>query len=92
MNALYLKDLAHKTRRGLRGRVESGRSGGGLCYGYDVVRETAPDGATMPGRRGINDGAGLVAARTPRSAPISSAAPPHGTRERARTASVSGTR
>ena len=37
MNALYLKDLADKTRRGLRGRVEAGRSGGGNSYGYDVV-------------------------------------------------------
>jgi DNA invertase Pin-like site-specific DNA recombinase len=33
MNALFLKDLADKTRRGLRGRVEAGKSGGGLCYG-----------------------------------------------------------
>src|SRR6185437_3938028 len=37
MNALFLKDLADKTRRGLRGRVEQGRSGGGLCYGYTIV-------------------------------------------------------
>jgi DNA invertase Pin-like site-specific DNA recombinase len=37
MNALYLKDLADKTRRGLEGRVRAGRSGGGLCYGYDVI-------------------------------------------------------
>jgi len=37
MNALFLKDLADKTRRGLRGRVELGRSGGGLCYGYTIV-------------------------------------------------------
>ena len=37
MNAIYLKDLADKTRRGLEGRVRAGRSGGGLCYGYDVV-------------------------------------------------------
>ena len=29
MNALFLKDLAAKTRRGLRGRVEAGKSGGG---------------------------------------------------------------
>src|SRR3972149_5238520 len=28
MNALFLKDLADKTRRGLRGRVELGKSGG----------------------------------------------------------------
>ena len=38
MNALFLTDLANKTRRGLRGRVEAGKSGGGCCYGYDVVR------------------------------------------------------
>jgi site-specific DNA recombinase len=38
MNALFLKDLADKTRRGLRGRVEAGKSGGGNSYGYDVVK------------------------------------------------------
>lgn len=38
MNALFLKDLAEKTHRGLRGRIEDGKSGGGLCYGYRVVR------------------------------------------------------
>ncbi|MFO1039758.1 MAG: recombinase family protein, partial [Geminicoccaceae bacterium] len=37
MNALFLKDLAQKTHRGLRGRVEQGRSGGGRCFGYVVV-------------------------------------------------------
>ena len=37
MNALYLQDLAQKTRRGLRGRVEAGKSAGGVCYGYQVV-------------------------------------------------------
>jgi site-specific DNA recombinase len=36
MNAIYLKDLADKTRRGLRGRVEAGKSGGGKAYGYAV--------------------------------------------------------
>jgi DNA invertase Pin-like site-specific DNA recombinase len=36
MNALFLKDLAQKTHRGLRGWVEHGRSGGGRCYGYAV--------------------------------------------------------
>lgn len=30
MNALFLKDLAAKTHRGLRGRVEAGKAGGGL--------------------------------------------------------------
>ena len=33
MNALFLKDLAEKTHRGLRGRIEDGKSAGGLCYG-----------------------------------------------------------
>src|SRR5918997_3622894 len=50
MNALFLKDLADKTRRGLRGRVELGKSGGGLCYGYKVTR--APrDGVVTTGER-----------------------------------------
>ena len=38
MNAMFLKDLADKTRRGLRGRIEQGKSGGGLAYGYKVVK------------------------------------------------------
>ena len=50
MNALYLKDLADKTRRGLRGRVEAGRSGGGNSYGYDVVESSDDD----RGQRRIN--------------------------------------
>jgi hypothetical protein len=44
-----LKDLADKTRRGLRGRVELGKSGGGLCYGYKVTR--MHDGAAATGNR-----------------------------------------
>jgi site-specific DNA recombinase len=44
MNALFLKDLAEKTRRGLRGRIEAGFSGGGNSYGYHVVRRPGPDG------------------------------------------------
>jgi site-specific DNA recombinase len=50
MNALFLKDLADKTRRGLRGRVEAGFSGGGNGYGYDV--EVSPGGER--GQRRIN--------------------------------------
>jgi hypothetical protein len=53
MNALFLKDLAAKTCRGLRGRVEKGKAGGGLCYGYDGnfrrVRSSDPRiGANVP--------------------------------------------
>ena len=42
MNALYLQDLAEKTRRGLRGRVEAGKSGGGRSYGYRAIRSGDP--------------------------------------------------
>jgi len=55
MAALYVKDLADKTRRGLRGRIEAGRSGGGLCYGYDVMRESVAGAAVNAGGRRIND-------------------------------------
>jgi site-specific DNA recombinase len=55
MNALFLKDLGLKTHRGLEGRVRSGRSAGGLSYGYRVVRN--PSGAADPerGERSIED-------------------------------------
>ena len=55
MNALFLKDLAAKTHRGLRGRVEQGRSGGGLCYGYDVVKTTDDAGEPVRGERTVNE-------------------------------------
>jgi len=54
MNALFLKDLAQKTHRGLQGRVEAGRSGGGNSYGYDVVKRVAEDGEPVRGERQIN--------------------------------------
>ncbi len=56
MNALFLKDLAAKTHRGLRGRIEGGRSAGGLCYGYDVVRRSDERGEPVRGERRINQG------------------------------------
>ncbi|PIW29656.1 MAG: resolvase [Rhodospirillales bacterium CG15_BIG_FIL_POST_REV_8_21_14_020_66_15] len=54
MNALFLKDLAAKTRRGLRGRVEQGMSGGGRAYGYDVVSKMTAEGMPIRGERTIN--------------------------------------
>ncbi|MFW8637491.1 recombinase family protein [Cribrihabitans pelagius] len=54
MNQLFLKDLAGKTRRGLRGRVEAGSSGGGNSYGYDVIRRLGADGLPVTGERRIN--------------------------------------
>ena len=55
MNAMFLKDLADKTRRGLRGRVEAGKSGGGNAFGYDVVRKTDAMGEPVRGDRKINE-------------------------------------
>jgi site-specific DNA recombinase len=63
MNALFLKDLAAKTHRGLRGRVEKGRVGGGLCYGYDVVKRTDSEGEPVRGERKINDAEAVVVRR-----------------------------
>jgi DNA invertase Pin-like site-specific DNA recombinase len=53
MNALFLKDLADKTRRGLRGRVEKGKAGGGLCYGYRPVKRVDSNGEAIRGDREI---------------------------------------
>ena len=53
MIQLFLKDLAQKTRRGLRGRVEAGLSGGGNSHGYEGVRRLAPNGQPVTGERQI---------------------------------------
>ncbi len=63
MNALFLKDLATKTHRGLRGRVEAGKSGGGLCYGYDVIRTVDAAGEPVHGERRINEAEAEVVRR-----------------------------
>ncbi|GHA27171.1 resolvase [Devosia pacifica] len=55
MNALFLQDLAAKTHRGLRGRVEEGKSGGGLCYGYKVVKQLDARGEPIRGGREIDE-------------------------------------
>ena len=54
MNAMFLKDLADKTRRGLRGRVEQGKSGGGIAYGYSVVKKINAKGEIIKGDREID--------------------------------------
>ena len=63
MNALFLKDLADKTRRGLRGRIEDGKSGGGNAYGYDVVHKLDSQGELVRGERTVNDGQAEVIRR-----------------------------
>ena len=54
MNALALKQIAEKTHRGMSGRVEAGKSGGGLCYGYKVVKQFDTRGEPIRGDRTID--------------------------------------
>ncbi len=63
MNALFLKDLAAKTHRGIRGRVEDGKSGGGLCFGYNVVKQLDARGDPIRGDREINEAEASVVRR-----------------------------
>ena len=64
MGALYLRDLADKTRRGLEGRVRQGRSGGGLSFGYRIVRgPMTTDGTVERGLREIDASQAAVVRR-----------------------------
>jgi site-specific DNA recombinase len=63
MSALFLKNLADKTRRGQRGRVEAGKIGGGNSYGYTVVRRFADNGELIRGDRAINSEQASVVTR-----------------------------
>lgn len=55
MNALFLKDLAQKVRRGQEGRARQGFVAGGRAYGYTVVRELDGRGDPVRGKRIINE-------------------------------------
>lgn len=63
MNALFLKDLAQKTRRGLRGRVAKGLSGGGNSYGYRVLNRLMADGTAATGEREVEPAEAIVVVR-----------------------------
>ena len=52
----FLKDLGHKTRRGLEGKVEAGLSAGGIAFGY------RPHPAEK-GKRLIDDGEAAIVRR-----------------------------
>jgi site-specific DNA recombinase len=63
MNALYLKDLAQKTKRGLEGRIRQGFPGGGNAYGYTVAKETDAWGDPVRGGRVIDPAEAAVVRR-----------------------------
>ncbi|WP_194954762.1 recombinase family protein [Sphingopyxis solisilvae] len=63
MNALFLKDLAKKTHRGLRGRVEKGFSAGAVGYGYRMVRRLSSEGELVRGEREIDPAQALIVER-----------------------------
>ena len=63
MNALFLRDLAKKTREGLRGRALDGKSAGGLTFGYRAVRAFAANGDRIRGDRVIEPGEARVVQR-----------------------------
>jgi hypothetical protein len=67
MNALFLKDLAVKVQRGLRGRIEAGRSGGGNSYGYKLIVEHDSRGERVRGGRKIDPAEAAVVQRIFRS-------------------------
>ena len=53
MNALFIKDLAAKTHRGMQGRIEAGRSASGISFGYRIRREFDARGEPVRGGREI---------------------------------------
>ena len=53
-SAMLLEEGARKTRRGLEGVVRSGRSGGGLTYGYKIRRELDARGELIRGLREVD--------------------------------------
>jgi DNA invertase Pin-like site-specific DNA recombinase len=63
MNALFLRDLKAKIKRGQRGRAGDGLTPGGLSYGYEVVREFDAKGELLRGRRRVIEAEAVVIRR-----------------------------
>ena len=53
INAVYLSDLAKKTKRGQVGRIRAGHAAGGIGYGYRMLRELDERGEPARGKREI---------------------------------------
>jgi site-specific DNA recombinase len=63
MNALYVKELKNKIRRGQKGAVARGRVSGGKCYGYDAAPVLRDDGTVDRGHRRINEAQAAIVRR-----------------------------
>ncbi|MFV1877638.1 recombinase family protein [Nioella sp.] len=63
MSALFLRNLAEKTHRGLEGRVKAGKSAGGISYGYQLDRQPLPDGTFTTGDRIIDEAQAAIVRR-----------------------------
>jgi site-specific DNA recombinase len=63
MNALFVRDLAAKIRRGQKGRAAEGLVAGGRSYGYDVVREFDSRGEPVRGKRRIDEAKAAIVRR-----------------------------
>lgn len=55
VSALKIKEVRHRTRRGLAGVVRGGRAAGGRPYGYDIVLSYDAKGDRIPGLRRISE-------------------------------------
>jgi len=53
MNAIFIKDLGDKTRRGLMGRALAGKCAGGKAYGYKNLVKFTEAGDPIKGDRAI---------------------------------------
>ena len=55
MNALFLRETARKTKRGMVGVAQEGRHAGGRVYGYRILRELDAKGEVARGLREIDE-------------------------------------
>ena len=63
ISAIFLEQLADKTRRGQIGRVEAGRLPGGLSYGYRKVHQFDASGEPERGLRAIDEDEAAIVRR-----------------------------
>ena len=88
VGALYLSDLASKTRRGLAGKLAQGQRAGGLPYGYRPI-------VGRPGEHEIDRDQAAVVLRifraTPEATPAATLRPPSTARASSPFAAVPGT-